>query len=161
MQQDEIKRAIHVLGNGVFVVSAEDKGEIRGFTATWVSQVSYQHRLIMVSASKEHDTYRLIEGSGRYVVNILGISNVDLARHFGRRKAPGEPLDLSYFRQEHGKTLPVLKDAMGYIRCQVISQLEVMDHTIFVGQIEEAHVLREENPLLYYPKKGYLTKYDV
>lgn len=161
MQHGDLKSVIHLIGNGVFVISAEHGGQMRGFTATWVSQVSYLHRLIMLSASKEHDTYPLIADSQRFVVNVLGVSNVDIARHFGRKKAPDVPFDLRYFKRQNGAVSPVLSNAMAYIKCRVIATLDVRDHTIFVGEIEDAQVLREENPLLYFPKKGYVTKYEV
>ncbi|MCL5959418.1 MAG: flavin reductase family protein [Chloroflexi bacterium] len=160
MFQEEFKKALHLIANGVFVVSAEDEGEIRGFTATWVSQVSFEHRYLMVSASKHHNTYPLIANSRRYVVNILGVSNVDIARHFGRPRRPGDPLEMEYFRKENGVATPVLAETMAFLKCKVISSLDVKDHTIFVGEIEDAQVLRQENPLLYYPRKSYVTKYE-
>lgn len=154
---EQFKKALHVIANGVFVVSAQHDGKVRGFTATWVSQVSYEHRFVMVSASKEHDTYPFIVDSKTFVVNVLSASNVNLARYFGSAKRPDEPMELGYFRKEDGSPTPVLADAMAYLKCKVVSTLDIIDHTIFVGEIEDAQVLRDEPPLIYYRRKGYVT----
>ncbi|MBI4321331.1 MAG: flavin reductase family protein [Chloroflexi bacterium] len=155
--EPKLKDALRLVANGVFVVSAEHQGQVRGFTATWVSQVSYEHPLVMVSVSKDHDTYPLITGSRRFVVNILGARQREIATHFGRKKADMSTVDSSYFREEGGRRMPVLRDALAYLICDVVSVLEVEDHTIFVGKAADAAVQPDESPLLYWPRKGYVT----
>ena len=153
--EKNLKDALHLIGNGVFVIAAEHQGQIRGFTATWVSQASYEHALVMASASKEHDTYPLIVGSGRFVVNVLGSSQRDLAIHFGRKEAEITRLESPYFREKAGGSEPILKDAVAYLICNTVSSLDAMDHTIFLGQVVDAVVQRDEPPLFFYPRKGY------
>lgn len=154
MIDKRLSPALQMIANGVFVIGAEHRGQVRGFTATWISQVSYEHPLVMVSVSKAHDTYPLIVSSNRFVVNVLGASQSDIARHFGRRKGPGET-DVQYFREEWGRSSPILKDALAVLECEIQSTHDAKDHTIFIGEVVNASVFREEDPLIFWRKGKY------
>lgn len=145
---------LHLIANGVFVISAQHGGQVRGFTATWVSQASFENPLVMISVSKSHGTYPLIVSSNKFFVNVLGASQVDIARHFGRKKSPSET-NAEYFREELGQVTPVLKDCLAALECDVISSHDAKDHTIFVGEVVKASVFREDDPLIYWRRGRY------
>jgi flavin reductase (DIM6/NTAB) family NADH-FMN oxidoreductase RutF len=42
---------------------------------------------------------------------------------------------------------PVLKEALGYVECQVKGSLEEGDHSMFLGEVIGAHLHREGEPL--------------
>jgi flavin reductase (DIM6/NTAB) family NADH-FMN oxidoreductase RutF len=154
MLDKKLSAGLHLIANGVFVVAAEHRGLLRGFTATWVSQISYQHPILLISVAKTHDTYPLINGSNKFYVNVLGASQADLARHFGRSKSSDET-DTQYFREEHGVSIPVLNDSVAYLECRVISTHDVKDQTLFIGEVVNTQVFREENPLIFWRSRGY------
>src|SRR5438552_829037 len=56
-------------------------------------------------------------------------------RRRGTRRAPG------------ANGCPILEDALGYLECRVAGELPAGDHTVFVGEIVEAGVLREGEAL--------------
>ena len=155
MIEKNIREGLHRIVNGVFVVAAEYRGQLRGFTATWVSQVSFENPLVIASVDKSHDTYPLIVGSGSFTANVLGASQANIARHFGREKREDDRGDVQYFRQEEGRVVPILNDAVAALVCSVVSTHDVEDHTIFVGQVVEAYVFRDEAPLIFWPRRGY------
>lgn len=152
----ETNRALRLLANGVFVVAAEYEGEVKGFTATWVTQASFNHPLVVLSACKTHETHSLIAHSGSFAVNVLGASQTHVARHFGRKiPRPGERGD--YFREEGGQQTPILREALAVLICRVVSTHDVRDHTLFVGEVTSTEVCGDENPLLYWPAHGFLS----
>lgn len=154
MFDKKVSAGLHLIANGVYVIAAQHGGQTRGFTATWVSQVSYDHPLVMASVGKTHDTYSLITGANKFYVNILGPSQIELARHFGRRKGPVET-DAQYFRQERGQALPILVDAIAYLECNVVGSYEAPDHTLFIAEVVNSEVLRDEEPLIYWRQGRY------
>jgi flavin reductase (DIM6/NTAB) family NADH-FMN oxidoreductase RutF len=152
----ETNRALRLLGNGVFVVAAQHEGRLRGFTATWVMQASFCYPIVVVSVGRAHATHPLIAASGSFVVNVLGSSQADVARHFGRKTAaPGEEGD--YFREEGGRQIPVLREALATLTCRVMSAHEVADQTLFVGEVTSTEVLTQECPLLFWPARGFVS----
>ncbi len=143
------------MGNGVFVISAEHDGVVRGFTATWVTQASYEHPLVMASFSKSHDTYALIVASQSFTINVLAPHQVALARHFGLKKNPAHEGD--YFARREGRP-PVLRDALAALQCRVMTTMDAEDHTVFLARVEDASVAHEGSPLLYWPQGGYVAE---
>jgi flavin reductase (DIM6/NTAB) family NADH-FMN oxidoreductase RutF len=155
MMEQHVREGLHLIANGVFVIATEYQDQLRGFTATWVSQVSYDQPIVMISVAKEHETYPLIVGANMYAVNVLGSTQSDLARHFGHKKPRVDEVDLDYFCQEEGRPVPILKDALAVLICHVISSFDVKDHTLFVAEVVDADVCHDGVPLIFWSKNGY------
>ncbi len=156
MFDKKVSAGLHLIANGVYIIAAQHQGQTRGFTATWVSQISYDHPLVMASVGKGHDTYPLIAGAKKFYVNILGISQIELARHFGRRKSATET-DAHYFRQDRGQVLPILNDAIAYLECNVVGTYDAPDHTLFIAEVVNSEVLKDEEPLIYWRQGKYAS----
>lgn len=45
--------------------------------------------------------------------------------------------------------LPVVADACAYIVCEVIDKLETSTHTVFLGKVLDADMLRSDTPMTY------------
>ena len=156
--EPKLNQALRLLGNGVFVIATECEGVVRGFTATWVTQASYDHPLLAVSVARNHDTYPLIEHSGQLVVNVLAASQADVASHFGQKMAHETLAERSFFRVVDGVEQPILDRPLAYMRTRILSSIDARDHTVFIVEVTDAEVCRNEEPLLYWPGNGYLKR---
>lgn len=156
--EPQLNQALRLMANGVFVIAAEHEGQVRGFTATWVTQVSFDHPLVAVSVGKDHQTYPLIERSGEMVINILSASQSDLARHFGRKSNEDPPESRQYFQAVDGVETPILSESLAFLRGRVISSTDARDHTVFIVEVTDALVRRGDEPLLYWPRHGFLRR---
>jgi rhodanese-related sulfurtransferase len=58
------------LTNGVYVVTASHDGRSGGFTAAWVTQVSFDPLLLAISINPHNASWALIEKSGRFAINV-------------------------------------------------------------------------------------------
>lgn len=146
--QDIVSKGI---SHGVYIVTARRKGKINGMTAAWVSQVSFQPLMLMVSISLENYTHGLIKGSGYFGINTLADDQKDLARHFGFKS--GREIDkfegLSYFDAPNGS--PVLSQALAFFECRLVDTFNAGDHTLFVGEAVVARLLKgDKKPLIFY-----------
>lgn len=149
-----ISQGLRLIANGVFIVAAAADGKAHGFTATWVCQASFRNPLLTVAIDKGHDTYQLIQRTGRAVVNVLGPDQKAVAEFFGqRRDEPQSP----YFRVQDGQELPVLRECLATIDCQVIGSLDARDHEVLLLEATDAQVYREGEPLVYWSGKGYAS----
>ncbi|QJA06906.1 flavin reductase [Thermosulfurimonas marina] len=135
---------------GVYVITVRHGDKINGMTAAWVSQVSFRPRLLAVAIAPERYTYQLLKESGTFCINVLGEDQVDLARHFGFKS--GRDTDkfagIPYLNALKGS--PVLKSAIAYFECDVVSTCEVGDHVLFVGEVGD-HAVQVEGarPLIF------------
>lgn len=145
----EFKGALAHLAGGVVVVTTSDEdGRHRGLTATAVCSVSLEPPLVMACMSHKAATYRAVQASGVFALNILPADADGLASRFA------SDLDDKFegVTTTAGITgAPILSRALAFCDCTVDSAVDAGDHTIFIGRVVEASSPDEpRQPLLYY-----------
>ena len=142
-------KAIRKIVNGVSIIGTKSKGKINALTAAWISRASFDPLLVMVSIGEERYTLGMIKESKVFSVNILGKSQIELAKHFGF-KSGRNVNKFEKIAYEAGKTgSPLLKDCVARMDCEVVSQHKAGDHTIFIGKVVDEKMLSEDEPLAY------------
>lgn len=143
------REAIAVFATGVTVITTLHEGRPAGMTASAVASLSLDPVLLLVCINTNLPTHTAIEGSRRFVVNVLGEGQEELARHFARPSADkfaNVPL-----RTEHD--LPVLADAIAHFVCDVHERFPGGDHSIFTGLVRECGTVPGKRPLVYFRSK--------
>lgn len=142
------------LTNGVYVITASHAGQSDGFTAAWVTQVSFNPLLVMLSVHPEHATWPLIQTSGRFVVNVLRAGQLELARHFGTQS--GRAVDkLSTVRTTvSGDGAVVLTDAAAWLACQIDGQMPAGDHIAVIARVVAGDLVDPHAAPLRYADTG-------
>jgi flavin reductase (DIM6/NTAB) family NADH-FMN oxidoreductase RutF len=140
------REAISHFATGVTVITTVHEGTPAGITASAVSSLSLEPVLILVCINHTSSTHTAIDGSGRFVVNVLGEDDGELALHFARPSADkfaSVELDAAY-------DLPVLKKAIAHFVCDVHERFPGGDHSIFIGLVRECAAVPGRHPLLYF-----------
>ena len=135
---------------GVYVITAQHQGRANGSTVAWVTPVSFDPPLVMVSLSELRVSHGLIKSSGYFGLNCLAEGQIDVAKHFGFKTARDvDKLEgISYSTSSQG--LPILDDAWAFIECRVVESYPAGDHTLFLGEVISANVMKEgQKPLLF------------
>lgn len=143
----------HVLGHlagGVAVVTSRDPGgDPCGLTATAVCSVSLDPPLVLVSVNRSARTHDSLASSRIYAVNLLASGQEELATRFAGK----EEEKFRGLETRTGSTgAPVLTEALGFVDCAVVRDVPAGDHTLFIGRVEAAGILRDEvgRPLVYH-----------
>ncbi|MBF0606129.1 MAG: flavin reductase family protein [Candidatus Magnetobacterium sp. LHC-1] len=145
--QDVIAKGVLL---GCYVVTVKGKDAINGMTASWVSQVSFEPKMLMVSIAPERYTNELIRESGYFAVNVLSEEQIELAKHYGFKSGrdADKLANAGYFDAPNGS--PVLNSAMAYIECKTVSIFKAGDHELFVGEVVAAKMLKpDKQPLTF------------
>lgn len=145
--QDVIAKTIT---HGVYVVTVKTKERRNGMTAAWISQVSMNPLMLMVSIAPARFTYGLIKESGYFAINVLGKGQEGLARTFGFKSGRKHDKfeNVPYFDAPNGS--PILRDAIAYFECRLADVFTAGDHSLFIGNVIEAKVLKgDEKPLIF------------
>jgi flavin reductase (DIM6/NTAB) family NADH-FMN oxidoreductase RutF len=140
------REAISHFASGVTVITTVHDGKRVGMTASAVSSLSLDPILLLVCINTKLTTHHAIEQSRRFVVNVLGEGQQQLALHFARSaddKFAGIPL-----RDDH--ELPVLEDAIAYFVCDLHERFPGGDHSIFTGLVKECGAEHGRRPLVYF-----------
>lgn len=143
------KNAFRNMSYGVYVVTTWDKGKATGCTANSAMQITSDPATIAVSINHDNYTNQCIGESGRFAVSILGEhSDPGIIGAFGffsgRDKDKFDGVE-----QTIRECMPVVADACSYVVCEVIDKMETSSHTVFLGKVLDADVLKSDTPMTY------------
>lgn len=148
--EERFREVLGHLAGGVSVVTTrEPAGDPCGLTATAVCSVSLRPPLVLVSIERTTNTHRCLRAAGFYAVNLLGGGDAEIARRFAT-ESDGKFGGVAY--REGTTGAPLLEEGLGYCDCSVVRRVPAGDHTIFIGEVEEAS-LRDRSgraPLVYH-----------
>lgn len=150
------REAIAHFATGVTVITTLHKGRPAGMTASAVASLSLDPVLLLVCINNRLPTHSAIEASRRFVVNVLGEGQEELALRFARPspdKFAGVPI-------VEGQELPVLHDAIAHFTCDVHERFPGGDHSIFTGLVRDFGAVPGRRPLLYF-KSGFGSLRDT
>lgn len=143
------KTVLRHLSYGMYAITAAHDGERGVFTANWLSQVSFDPPLVIVSVELDSATLPLIRGSGTFAICPFAADQRQLAADLGRPKSRAgdkyEAFGLTTIDTEQG--VPVLADTLGYVICQVRAELPAGDSAVVLAEVIDAGVLNDGNAL--------------
>ena len=118
-------------------------GEANGFTTCWVSQVSFEPQQVILAVKKDQHTHDLIESGGVFSLNFLDTSQEDLARKFTRPlEQENGAVGGSSYTPGKATGAPLFEEAFAHLECQVVSSMEAGDHTVYLGEVAAASLIR-------------------
>jgi flavin reductase (DIM6/NTAB) family NADH-FMN oxidoreductase RutF len=132
---------------GMYIVTTSDGEDTGAFTADWLTQASFEPRLIALSVEGDAHSLGVIKRSGVFAVNVLETGQRELAGQFGRATAKVGDKLAGYSYKKGSTGSPLLDEALGAVECRVIHEHPVGDHVLFVGEVIDAHLNREGESL--------------
>ena len=144
-------KALYKLGYGLYVVCSKKGDKLNGQIANTVFQITSEPPTIAVSINKDNLTHEFIKESKVLAVSVLSQDTpLSFIGHFGFKS--GRDIDkLEGINYKIGETkAPVVTDnALSYLEAKVIQEVDVGTHTIFIGELTGADVIREGEPMTY------------
>ena len=142
------------LSVGVYVIGVTD-GERRGaFTAAWVTQVSFDPLLLVLSVNPQNASYAIVLAGGAFTVNVLKHGQLDLARRFGTTSSREQDKLAGVPWHAGGNGAPVLNDALAYFECELRDSFAAGDHELVVGRVVGGRVLDPDAAPMLYAETG-------
>ena len=134
---------------GLYAVTAAHDGDRGVFTANWLSQVSFAPPLVALSIEVDSATLGLVRADGHFTVCPLADGQRELAGNLGRPKARAGDKFAAYELDvvETSRGTPALAAALGFVECALVSETPAGDSVVLIGEVIEARVLREGEPL--------------
>lgn len=142
------KTVLRLIPHGLYICGVREGDEVNGFTASWVMQASFQPPLVVNCVKRDSRSHAMIEASQVFALSVLESGQKDLAQKFFQplRRVGNKFEDVEFYQNETG--CPIIKDALGYVECNVVGSVDKGDHTVYVGEAIAAGVHREGKPLL-------------
>lgn len=148
MSDDPIKDALKMMPYGFYLITSASGGDTNAMAANWLTQVSFEPRLVALGLQKTAYTHGLVEKGGSFAINVLRSEDVEKIKPFtkSRAKSPEKMKEASFDTgPETGS--PVMQGAAAVIECRVKQIVDLGgDHDIVVGEVVGAQVFTEGQP---------------
>jgi flavin reductase (DIM6/NTAB) family NADH-FMN oxidoreductase RutF len=147
----EFRKALGQFATGLTVVTAErEPGLVHGMTANSFTSVSLDPLLILVCVDQRAKMLSLLHKKKRFGISVLKQGQEAISEYFakGEQSAEAEQRLSIRYRWTPG-SVPVLEGTLLHLTCNVIASHVAGDHTIFVGEVEDA-AIHDGEPLLYF-----------
>lgn len=142
-----LREVMRHVPSSVAVVTAVYDGTPIGMTVGSFASASLDPPLVSFFAGKSSTTWPLIEGAGRFCVNVLSSGQPQIATAFAARDA-----DRFGGRGWTPSPLgsPLLDDVVAWLDCELYAVHEVGDHVAAAGLVHGAHATDDAKPLVFF-----------
>jgi len=134
------------------LVTARSKGKSNAMAVAWIMPVSINPPLLATSIRAERYTYKLLNESGSFAVNIPSFDKAKEVLMCGRRS--GREVDKfkeANFTIEKGRVTdtPIIKECVAHIECRVANIFKLGDHMLIAGEVCAAYASNEVFDKIY------------
>ena len=146
----QFRSVMRRLAGGVSIITAGKDDDISGMTVTSLSSLSADPARLLVSINKQASSFALIERYRLFGVNILGSDQQELATRFsnGRLKGSERFEGAEWFPGSSG--VPLLRQSLATVECQVEEIIERHSHGIVVGRLLSFDLSHRLSGLVYW-----------
>jgi flavin reductase (DIM6/NTAB) family NADH-FMN oxidoreductase RutF len=142
MQEDmsRVKSVLRLFNYGLYVAASTGPDGPRAATLSWVTQISFEPKLIAIAVRKGTGIHDAIAASRRFALHVVGKEQADFAKAFfkagpasgGTQAIAGHGFTLS----EQG--VPVFDDAPAWLECELVEDTcpgGTADHALLVARV--------------------------
>ncbi len=130
--------------NALALVGSKAGDERNAMTASWITQLAQEPVLIGVGVDVTAVTHRLITDGGSFTINLWDAEDTKVFVKFSK-PATDDGATLNGRAVRAAKTgAPVFEEAVAWMDCEVRHTLPLGSHTLFVGELVDAAVNRDD-----------------
>ena len=129
----DLRRAFGSFATGVTIVTtADDSGEVYGFTANSFTSVSLDPPLLLVSMAKSAKGLPFFTSATGFAINILAEKQRELSNRFASAGAD-KFANTDWYAKDTGS--PIFEGVIAWFDCESYEQVDAGDHVILIGKV--------------------------
>jgi flavin reductase (DIM6/NTAB) family NADH-FMN oxidoreductase RutF len=140
VRRDKAYRLLHP--RQVVLVTCAEEGRPNVLTVAWSTPLSFDPPLVGISIGKNRYSHGVISRTKEFAISVPPSSLLEKVKGCGTlsgrkgdkfREVGLTPLPSRRLRA------PAVKEGIAHLECRVVKEVEVGDHTLFVGEVVEAY----------------------
>jgi len=140
VSKDRVYRLLHP--RQVVLVTCAEEGKPNVLTVAWSTPLSFDPPLVGVSIGKNRYSHGVISRTKEFAISVPPSSLLEKVKRCGtlsgRKGDKFREVGLTPFPSRRLRA-PVVKEGVAHLECRVVKEVEVGDHTLFVGEVVEAY----------------------
>tara|TARA_Y100000992_G_C21047306_1_gene387817 strand:- start:39 stop:515 length:477 start_codon:yes stop_codon:yes gene_type:complete len=148
-----LKKAFGSFATGVAVATSHSSG----FTINSFASLSLNPPLIIFNIYKTETDHIDFLKNNSFVINFLSDKQEEISRLFATKDS--EKVNKTNHSFSSAKNI-ILDNTLGHIELSVYQQIEIADHVLVIGKVENIKMDDKKNPLIYYRSSYKSLKND-
>ena len=133
---------------GVTVITSGTGETASGTTVNSFTSVSLAPPLVLFCLHRNSRLREVLGRSRMFVVNFLASRQQRIAWAFAKAGS-AKLVDEAHHRSQDG--MPILSEALAFLVCRVVNEIDAGDHVIYLGEVIEADApRRDHDPLVFF-----------
>lgn len=144
-------KAFYKLSYGLYVVSSVFEGKQNAQIANTVFQITSDPQMLAVSINKQNLTHEYIEKSKLIGISVLSEGTpLEFVGRLGFKSGRDTDKLSGVFVKTLDSGVPIVLDnAVSYFELKVEKEIDVSTHTIFIGRVIGAELLKDADQMTY------------
>ena len=145
-------RTLHKISYGMYVICSKKENKINGQIANVLFQITGKPANVAISINKQNLTHGYIEKSKVFTASVLSEKTpMSFIGNFGFKSGRDiDKFEKINYKLDKTKAPIVTDNTIAYIEAEVKDKISCGTHTIFIGKVLEAEILKDnENPMTY------------
>ena len=145
------KKAFYKITYGLYIITTSADGKDSGCVVNTLAQVTSEPARISVAINKDNYTSQQIQKSGSFSAVVLAQDvDIRLIGTFGFRSSRDTDkfAGLETQHDENGNPY-VTQGTVARFACHLVDTLDVGTHLLMIGDVEDAEVLSDAEPMTY------------
>ncbi|MCR6645450.1 MAG: flavin reductase family protein [Terricaulis sp.] len=144
----ELRKGLRSLAKAVVVITTSKGGQRFAMTATAVSELSMDPPSMLICVNKSASMHPALADGADFCINILKGEQGDIAACCsGKASGDARFSEGEWLKSSLGA--PYLADAQAAFVCRQASHATYGTHSVFIGEVVEAHTSTPYDPLVY------------
>ena len=152
-EENILKKAFGSFATGVAVATSHKSG----FTINSFASLSLKPPLIIFNIYKSETDHVDFLKNNSFVINFLSNEQEEISRLFAT-KDPEKVSKTSHTISSSNNI--ILDNTLGHIELSVYQQIDIADHVLVIGKVEDLKIDDNRNPLIYYRSNYQTLKND-
>ena len=137
MSEDKIKEVLRRMPYGWYVVTSRNGEDANAMVANWITQVSFEPRLLAFGLQKTSYSYGLVNQGRVFSVNLFLKEDQEIVKSFSKsRDKNAAKMDNVKYSAAPETGCPIIDGAAAYLECRVKEIYDFGgDHNIILGEV--------------------------
>jgi flavin reductase (DIM6/NTAB) family NADH-FMN oxidoreductase RutF len=142
------------LPSGIFILTAGVGDRATGMLSSWVMQAGFEPPMVSVAVKLGRYVCDWLTDGQPFVLNLVGESQTQLLKHFGKGFEPGAPAFEGLEVIHCPRGVPILTGTLGHLECEPKRHVDSGDHRIFLANVVRGKLHRDDEPPMVHIRKS-------
>ncbi len=137
--KQRIGPALGKVSSGIYILTASSDEMPVGMLASFIEQASFEPPMVTAAIGNGRPMLDAIVQSGKFGINVVAKSSAKILKPFSSPDVT-DPFSMVELL-ENDSGIPQLADAMAYLECRMLQQMDAGDHTLVLAEVVNGELM--------------------